>query len=99
MPCPSCRCTKRTLEEEHPLPLVAAGAVAILRAARATLPLRPPDPLQVVDLHDEENRDRDKDLRLAHLPLTIASWRGRLKGRSAYFARRRGLGAQRPQPE
>src|SRR4051812_25353968 len=71
------------LEPDHPLPLVGAGAVAVLRLARAALPLRPPDPLQVVDLDHDEERDRDEELRLAH-PMKIARSGARLKGQPAH---------------
>src|SRR5919201_3840904 len=66
-PSVSSRRTGGSLEPDHPLPLVGAGAVAVLRLSRAALPLRPPDPLQVVDLHHDEDHDRDEKLRPAHL--------------------------------
>src|SRR5207237_1969316 len=78
------------LEPDHPLPLVAARAVAVLRLARAALPLRPPDPLQVVDLDHDEDRDRDEELRLAHLE-KIALRAAAFKGQPAYSGARRGL--------
>src|SRR5205085_718374 len=103
IPSPSCRRIRPRggSEPDHPLPLVAARAVAVLRSARATLPLRPPDPLQVVDLDHDEDRDRDEDLRLRHGRVTIALRGESLKGRSAYSTRRRGLllGREGPEPE
>ena len=66
------------LEPDHPLPLVGAGAVAVLRLARAALPLRPPDPLQVVDLDHDQDRDHDEELRLIH-PEKIARRAAQLK--------------------
>src|SRR5919202_5909362 len=82
------------LEPDHPLPLVGAGAVAILRLARAALPLRPPDPLQVVDLDHDEDRDRYEELRLVH-PEKIARRASRLKGQPAHSSRGEGLRAER----
>src|SRR2546428_12649974 len=51
--------------QEHD-PLGAATAVLVLAPALTAVPVRPPDPFEVVDLEDDQDDAPDEDLGPAH---------------------------------
>src|SRR5262249_61648731 len=53
------RCRGGALEHHQPA-ASARPALVVLAAAAAAVPVRPPDPLQVVELEDEEGDDPDE---------------------------------------
>src|SRR5581483_4773629 len=67
------------LEEHHPGARRAARAVLVLRVAVPAGPVLPPDPLQVLDLEEEEREDPEEDDRLGHAP-TVAYERAARNG-------------------
>src|SRR4051812_14211119 len=73
----------RPLLQEHE-PLGAAGAVLVLHAAPAAVPVRPPDPLEVVPLQHDQADAPNEDLRLAHVRHSTGVGWGVSMGRPAH---------------
>src|SRR6266487_5510294 len=75
---------ERRGSEQHD-PLGAAAAVLVLALALAAVPVRPPDPLEVVDLYDDQDDTPDEDLRPAHGSQPRGTDRCLSMGRLAYL--------------
>src|SRR5580765_8357794 len=56
-----------SLEVHEPARGRSTRAVLVLGAARAAIPVLPPDPLEVVHLEDEEGGDPEEDLCFRHV--------------------------------
>ena len=71
------------LEVHDPAGRRAARTILVLRGAAATVPVLPPDPLEVVHLEDEEGDDPEKALGPGHAVHGIGEPRQPAMGRAA----------------
>ena len=67
----------RVLEEHDPGASRAARTVLVLRGATPAIPVLPPDPLQVLDLEQEESKDPQENHCARHTRTVAYEWAAR----------------------